>query len=214
MRRVTGKTWMVGSAGLVVGLILGAQGLQAEPPAAQPGAYQKYDELDTRQAVQMPPMMALHHKQQMQDHLKVVQEMVQAMKTDDFKAVEKAASRIASSEESSQQCSMMGRSNPNYVAQAETFHKTADSIVAAARAKDRAKVMGALGETMTLCVSCHSTFKQQLVMGGMGGGMGQGGGHEGHGMGQGQGMKQADGKGPHGDGKNGEGCGASCACKH
>jgi hypothetical protein len=50
-------------------------------------------DLDSRIPVPLLPMMAQHQKESMRDHLVAVQEIVAAIATDDFPAVERAAAR-------------------------------------------------------------------------------------------------------------------------
>lgn len=107
--------------------------------------------------------MAHHQKQNMRDHLLAVQEIILAASTDDFAGVERAAGRIGSSEQMTQQCTHMGAGAPGFTAQALTFHRTADTIAAAARQHDRAAVLRALGSTLQTCIGCHAVFRQDVV---------------------------------------------------
>lgn len=121
------------------------------------------DRMDTRAPVPLLPMMANHQKQNMRDHLVAVQEIVAALATDDFAAVERAAGRIGFSEQMGQMCTHMGAGAPGFTEQALNFHHTADRISAAARDRDRARVMTELGATLQTCTSCHAAWKQQVV---------------------------------------------------
>jgi hypothetical protein len=121
------------------------------------------DGLDTRKPVPLLPMMANHQKQNMRDHLVAVQEIIAALGTDDFAAIEKASGRIGFSEQMGQMCTHMGAGAPGFTEQALNFHRTADGITAAARAKDNAKVMAELGATLQTCTACHAAWKQQVV---------------------------------------------------
>lgn len=119
--------------------------------------------MDTRAPVPLLPMMANHQKQNMRDHLVAVQEIVAALATDDFAGVERAAGRIGFSEQMGQMCTHMGAGAPGFTEQALNFHHTADRISAAARDRDRARVMTELGATLQTCTSCHAAWKQQVV---------------------------------------------------
>lgn len=121
------------------------------------------DRLDTRAPVPLLPMMANHQKQNMRDHLVAVQEIVAAIATDDFAGVERAAGRIGFSEQMGQMCTHMGSGAPGFTEQALNFHHTADRISAAARDRDRARVLTELGATLQTCASCHAAWKQQVV---------------------------------------------------
>ncbi|MBK6686106.1 MAG: hypothetical protein IPG45_16650 [Deltaproteobacteria bacterium] len=134
-------------------------------PASAPasGPQQVLDQMDTRVAVPLLPMMAHHQKQNMRDHLVAVQEIVLAAANDDFTGVEKAVARIGFSDQMGQMCNHMGAGAPGFTEQAIAFHRTADRISAAARDKDRARVLSELGATLQVCTGCHAVWKQQVV---------------------------------------------------
>jgi len=126
-------------------------------------AQQALDAMDTRAPVPLLPRMAHHQKQNMRDHLVAVQEIVTAMATDDFAAIERAAGRIGFSEQMGQMCTHMGAGAPGFTDLALTFHHSADTIAAAARQGDRAAVTRALGTTLQTCTGCHAAFRQSVV---------------------------------------------------
>jgi hypothetical protein len=132
----------------------------AETPAS---AAEMLGRMDMRTPIPMVPMMANHQKEQMRDHLLAVQEIVLALASDDFAAVERAAGRIGFSDETGQMCTHMGAAAPGFSEQALAFHHTADRIAIAARERDPVRVLGELGATLETCTSCHSTWKQQVV---------------------------------------------------
>jgi hypothetical protein len=133
-----------------------AAAAQPEAPAGAPG-------LDKRTPVPLTAMMATHQKQEMRDHLRVVQEISAALGKDDFEAVAVAAGRIGWSEQQAAMCKHMGAGAPGFSDMGEHFHKTADGISAAAREHDRAAVMVALSQTLDTCVGCHETYRQEIV---------------------------------------------------
>lgn len=126
-------------------------------------AQQALTDMDSRRALPLLPMMASHQKQNMRDHLVAVQEIIAATVTGDFTAVEHAAGRIGYSEQMGQMCSHMGAAAPGFTEQALTFHRTADTIVTAARQHDRDGVLRALSSTLQTCTACHATWKQEVV---------------------------------------------------
>lgn len=132
------------------------------PPAKHQGP-QALDELDKRTPVPLLPMMANHQRQNMRDHLLAVQEIVSAATADDFAAVERASRRIGYSEQMGQTCNHMGLGAPGFTERALDFHRTADTITAAAQRRDGPAVLAALGTTLAACTSCHATFRQQVV---------------------------------------------------
>jgi hypothetical protein len=121
------------------------------------------DDMDTRVAVPLLPMMANHQKQNMRDHLLAVQEIILAVVRNDFAGVEKAATRVGYSPQMGQMCTHMGAGAKGFTEQALAFHHTADSIGAAARQRDRSAVLTALGNTLQTCTGCHEAFRQHVV---------------------------------------------------
>jgi hypothetical protein len=135
----------------------------ADGPPHMCAAQASLDELDTRVAVPLLPMMANHQKQTMRDHLLAVQEIVLAAGREDFAGIELAANRLGFSPQMGQMCTHMGAGTKGFTEQALAFHHTADSIDAAARRHDRSAVMKALGATLQACTGCHETFRQRVV---------------------------------------------------
>jgi hypothetical protein len=121
------------------------------------------DSLDDRTKVPLLPMMAHHQRVNMRDHLAAVQEIVAAAATNDFATIEKAAGRIAYSEQMGAMCTHMGAGAPGFTDLALEFHRTADTIGAAAKQKDSTEVLAALGRTLAKCTGCHARFKQEIV---------------------------------------------------
>jgi hypothetical protein len=132
-------------------------------PASPASAAEELDRLDQRQPLPLLPMMANHQKQNMREHLTVVQQVVAATATRDFAQVAQAAQRIGYSETMGQMCEHMGAGAPGFTEQALAFHHSADRIVDAAKREDSAAVLGALGETLATCTACHAAYKQKLV---------------------------------------------------
>jgi hypothetical protein len=132
-------------------------------PDAASGAQAALDRLDARAAVPLLPMMANHQKQNMRDHLLVVQEIVLGVAVDDFDAVERAAHRAGYSEQMGQMCTHMGAGAPGFTEQALSFHRSADTIAEAAHRHDRDAVLRTLGATLQKCTGCHAAFKQSVV---------------------------------------------------
>lgn len=135
----------------------------ATEPSATTSPVEQLERLDTRAAVPLLPMMANHQKQNMRDHLLVVQEIISALADNDFPSIEHAASRMGFSQQMGQMCTHMGAGAPGFTEQALHFHHTADTIAAAARTRDRAAVLTALSGTLQTCTSCHAAWKQRVV---------------------------------------------------
>jgi cytochrome c556 len=141
---------------------------EAEPspqatPKATPASNTAAANLDGRKALPLTAMMANHQKQEMRDHLAVVQEISIALGKDDFDAIAASAARIAWSDKQAMMCKHMGAGAPGFTEMGEHFHRTADGIVTAAKKRDRAGVATALGTTLETCVSCHATYRQDIV---------------------------------------------------
>lgn len=123
----------------------------------------KMSSVDARQPLFMLPMMADHQKQNMRDHLAAVNEIVAALAKNDFAAVGESAKRLGTSPAMQQMCTHMGAATPGFSERALAFHQTADTIIPAAKTKNAPKVLTALNKTMDTCVSCHASFRQEVV---------------------------------------------------
>jgi hypothetical protein len=119
--------------------------------------------MDSRTPLPLTAMMANHQKQEMRDHLRVVQEITAALAKDDFDAIAKSAARIGWSDREAMMCKHMGAGAPGFAAVGEHFHKTADTISEAAKRHDHAGVTAALDATLRTCVGCHDTYRQEIV---------------------------------------------------
>lgn len=116
-----------------------------------------------RRPLPLLQMMADHQKRMMRDHLGAVQEIVTALAADDFGAVERAAARLGFSEEVGRMCTHIGAASPAFTRQALAFHHTADGIGAAARERNRQRVLAELSTTLQACRTCHAGWKQDVV---------------------------------------------------
>jgi hypothetical protein len=131
-------------------------------PASCPMAAGK-ETKDHRLPVPLLPHMAAHQLTQMRDHLAAIQEVMTAATAQDFAAVERSAARIGSSEQMSRMCGHMGAGAPGFTEMALGFHRTADTITVAAKAHNTQAIYRAVAATLQTCVSCHSTYRQQIV---------------------------------------------------
>jgi Cytochrome C' len=131
-----------------------------ESPAAPEAALAAVDQ---RTSVPLLPMMAHHQKQNMRDHLLAVREIVTALGTEDFDAVQSAVSRLGYSDQMGRMCQHMGAGAPGFTELALKFHHTADKIGDAAKRRDTNGVIAALSDTLAACTSCHESFRQQIV---------------------------------------------------
>jgi hypothetical protein len=120
-------------------------------------------DVDARTPLPLTAMMAAHQKANMRDHLAAVQEIVAALAADDMPALAKAARRIGYSDDMAQMCRHMGAGAPGFTDLALYFHRTADTIAAAAERGDRQAATAALAATLSTCVGCHAVYKQEVV---------------------------------------------------
>lgn len=135
------------------------------PAAAGADPRDEAEQMDTRTPVVLTPRMATHQKEQMRDHLVAVNQIVTALVSDDWLAMEAAAARLGSSPDTSMMCQHMGAATPGFTARGMEFHSIADGIGVAARAKDHAGVVKALGQSLAACTSCHADYRQEVVSG-------------------------------------------------
>jgi hypothetical protein len=152
---------------LICAAALGALAVGCDRPAdtATPdtAAHRPSASSDTRLPLPLLPHMAEHQLANMRDHLAVVQEVVSALAAKDFEGVERAASRIASSEQMSRMCNHMGLGAPGFTELALNFHRTADGIGEAAKQRDADATLKAVSATLQTCVGCHTTYRQKIV---------------------------------------------------
>lgn len=149
-------------------------GCKSSPPARSassgaPGVPQamhghlNVDPLDKRILLPLLPHMAAHQKANMRGHLVAIQEILAALSTNDFAGVERAASHIGYSEQMGRMCAHMGTGAAGFTEMALHFHRTADTIGAAAKRRDANASLKAVAATVQTCVGCHATYRQQIV---------------------------------------------------
>jgi len=135
----------------------------ATAPTPRLSSTDELDRLDRRKPLPLLPMMANHQKENMREHLAVVQQVVAATAIGDFAQVAQAAQRMGYSEAMGQMCEHMGAGASGFTEQALAFHHAADRIASAAKREDSPAVLAALGETLAACTGCHATYKQKVV---------------------------------------------------
>jgi cytochrome c556 len=119
--------------------------------------------LDPRRPLPLQPMMAWHQKQNMMEHLVAIQRITDALARDDWDEVARAAARIGSSPQMQMMCRHMGAGAAGFTDMALDFHRRADAIGEAARARDEAAVLRATAKTLQACTGCHAVFRQEVV---------------------------------------------------
>lgn len=138
-----------------------ATALSAEE-AAPLTPHQRLDQLDKRTPVPMHPGMAYQHKVNMQDHLKAIQEIVLALSHNDYQAAAAGAQKITANGTAAM-CEGMGSGTPGFRELADAFHAEAAKIELAAQKRKKDDALRATGTALQLCVSCHATFRQQVI---------------------------------------------------
>lgn len=136
---------------------------QAAPDNSACAPFFELNNLDTRTPVPLQPMMAWHQKQNMNEHLVAIQRITQGLVDSDWDAIAAASRLIESSPEMEQMCNHMGAGAPGFTELALEFHRRADAIGAAARARDSAATLKATAHTLQACTTCHATFRQEVV---------------------------------------------------
>lgn len=119
--------------------------------------------LDQRQPVPLLPIMAWHQKQNMMQHLQVIQQVVAAAAKEDWSGVAAAAKGIEATAGERQRCEHMGAGAQGFTELALDFHDRAAAISKAAQAHDKASVLEATANTLQACTSCHAAYRQEVV---------------------------------------------------
>ena len=155
---------------LVVLLAAGCSGDESSPPpdvavrSADGGSpIDILNGMDPRTPVPLQPMMAWHQKQNMQEHLIAIQDIIESLSREDWDAVAKASSAIESSPQMQMQCEHMGAGVDGFTEMALDFHRRADAIGEAARNQDTRAVLRAIAHTLEACTHCHGTYRQDVV---------------------------------------------------
>lgn len=120
---------------------------------------------DTRQHVDLPPMMRDHMLHNMRDHLLALQTITRQLSEGDYDgAADTAESRLGMSSMQSHGASHMAPYMPEGMrATGTAMHQAASRFAVAARNAEveggLAKAFGALSEVMAQCVACHSNYR-------------------------------------------------------
>lgn len=120
---------------------------------------------DTRQVVELPPMMREHMLANMRDHLTALAEIQAALGAGKYEqAADIAESRIGMSSLDRHGASHMAPYMPKAMQDIGTnMHRAASRFARTAQegavAREPARAIGALAEVTQQCVACHSSFK-------------------------------------------------------
>jgi hypothetical protein len=159
-----GSLWILAFTVAACGAPAPAESPSVEaPPPPAPSLEGELAAIDGRTPVPLLPPMAAHQREQMRDHLVVVQEITAALARDDLDAAAASAARMGTSDSMTAMCTHMGSGAPGFTERALEMHRGADAIAAAAREGDRTGSLRALSETLATCTSCRATYRQELV---------------------------------------------------
>lgn len=134
-----------------------------EAPTSQCTAVAELAEMDTRRPVPLQPMMAWHQKQNMMEHLVAIQRITSGLAEENWEEIASASALIETSPQMQQMCQHMGSGAEGFTDMALDFHRRAEAIGEAARAKDSGAVLRATAHTLQACTTCHATFRQEIV---------------------------------------------------
>ncbi len=116
---------------------------------------------DTRELVEMPPMMQNHMMSNMRDHLAAINEILIAMGAgENDKAADIAEQRLGMSSLDDHGASHMGKVMPKEMGQIGTsMHKAASRFARKAQEGDAAEAYRSLANVTSACVACHAGYK-------------------------------------------------------
>lgn len=113
---------------------------------------------DKRTLLKVPPMMKIHMRGNMRDHLAAVNETVKLLGAGNYEAASHMIhDRLGTNEEMAKMCGMFG--NEAYKEMGLAMHTSADILSAEIKSKDMGKIMKALSGTLEKCVACHDAFR-------------------------------------------------------
>ena len=118
---------------------------------------------DKRKPVIMTKKMAQHQLKNMREHLEALTEIVEAMGQKNFKEMQYAALKLASTPQMNRMCNNMGKATPGFTEMGLALHQSADKLVHYAKQRKYDEFVKGLGATMRTCTSCHASFKQKVV---------------------------------------------------
>ena len=118
---------------------------------------------DKRKPVIMTKKMAKHQLKNMREHLEALTEIIEAMGKTNFKKMQYAAQKLASTSQMNKLCNNMGKATPGFTEMGRALHQSADKLVHFAKQKNYGEFVKGLGATMRTCTSCHASFKQKVV---------------------------------------------------
>jgi len=116
---------------------------------------------DSRQLVQLPPMMQQHMLSNMRDHLRAINEILIAMAKDELdQAADIAEQRLGMSSLQSHGAGHMAQFMPAAMRMSGTsMHKAASRFALKAQEGDALTAYRSLSEITSSCVDCHAAYR-------------------------------------------------------
>ncbi len=169
MKRVFVSIGLIGVALVYFGGLLrgespaSPQNFQGEEKGVSCRAVKILHRMDRRAPVPLVPMMALHQKENMREHLVAIQKILSALARRDWQGVIRETKGLQMSPQMKRMCEHMGAGAKGFTPLGLEFHRRADLIERAAREKNVAKVLEGLSYTLSACNNCHRSYKQEVV---------------------------------------------------
>jgi len=142
---------------------LGAKSISKDETAQpkEPSQISKHQMQDSRQVVAFPPKLKRHLLRNMRDHLKALDEILEALaKGDNDQAAQIAESRLGMSATKLHGAAKAAVYMPEGMRQAGmALHHAASRFALVAPEEDSAKTYAALRQITLSCVACHAQFR-------------------------------------------------------
>lgn len=116
---------------------------------------------DSREFVELPPMMQQHMLANMRDHLDALSELIQLGSQGEWEqAAEVAEQRLGNSSLDDHQAHHMGRFMPQGMREAgSAMHRAASAFALSAQEGEDSAAWQALGQLSQTCVACHAGYR-------------------------------------------------------
>ena len=114
---------------------------------------------DNRIALNLNDMQKSHQLTNMRSHLEAVQQITLLLAKENYNEASKLAyKKLGSTTEMRLMCASFG--DKNFERLGLEFHKSADTMSAVLKRRNKEKSLTALANTLSYCVQCHKTYKQ------------------------------------------------------
>lgn len=131
--------------------------------AAKLTPLQEKDLLDDRVALPLSPSMANKQLANMRELFEHVQILVDGMGQNDFKIIERGASRFTTNAARITIAKEMGRGDQAFAEMGILMLESGDTLMAAVKKKDLKLINQKFAELLTNCSACHGAYKQNII---------------------------------------------------